>query len=214
MSCITRGPVGTLAPTCAMRWCWRLMTRDTAIWILPKTATTSSFLSSKDGAPKFCRGPVQVRLPDWAHLGTQIFPLCVCPRQGHPRPLPEGSEVLWVHGKDIAPLSQLCSTGTHIVLLGASPEVDAPRVAGDVEHSDALQARQRDGHPVALQERAELGGPLPPAQSLCPRPIPPAAPAAPGSCRCAAGVPSCPAPRTTSCSWCGYCRVKQGSERG
>lgn len=39
--------------TCAMRWCWMLMTLDTAICILPNTATTSNFLSSNDGAPKF-----------------------------------------------------------------------------------------------------------------------------------------------------------------
>lgn len=36
-----------------MRWCCMLMTRDMAICILPNTATTSSFLSSNDGAPKF-----------------------------------------------------------------------------------------------------------------------------------------------------------------
>lgn len=41
--------------TCAMRWCCRLMTLETAICMLPNTATTSSFLSSKDGAPKFWR---------------------------------------------------------------------------------------------------------------------------------------------------------------
>lgn len=64
---------GSLASTCAMRWCWRLMTRDMAIWMLPKTATTSSFLSSNDGAPKFCGGSVQVRPPNQAHFGTQSF---------------------------------------------------------------------------------------------------------------------------------------------
>lgn len=85
LSGTTCGPAGCLVTTCAMRWCWRLMTRDTAIWMLPKTATTSSFLSSKDGAPKFCRGPLHMRLPKWAHFGTQLFPH-VCPRQGHPSP--------------------------------------------------------------------------------------------------------------------------------
>lgn len=39
--------------TWAMRWCCRLMTRDMAICMLLNTATTSSFLSSNDGAPKF-----------------------------------------------------------------------------------------------------------------------------------------------------------------
>lgn len=39
--------------TCAMRWCCRLMTLDMAICMLPNTATTSNFLSSNDGAPKF-----------------------------------------------------------------------------------------------------------------------------------------------------------------
>lgn len=38
-----------------MRWCCRLMTLDMAICMLPNTATTSSFLSSNDGAPKFWR---------------------------------------------------------------------------------------------------------------------------------------------------------------
>lgn len=75
LSGTTWGPAGCLLPTtCAMRWCWRLMTRDTAIWMLPKTATTSSFLSSKDGAPKFCRGPLHMRPPKWAHSGT---PMCL-----------------------------------------------------------------------------------------------------------------------------------------
>lgn len=36
--------------TCAIRWCCRFMTRDTAICILPNTATTSKILSSKEGA--------------------------------------------------------------------------------------------------------------------------------------------------------------------
>lgn len=40
---------------------------------------------------------------------------------------------------------------THIILLGASPEVDAACVAGDVEHSQALQARQRHGNTITLQ---------------------------------------------------------------
>lgn len=89
----------SLAPTCAMRWCWRLMTRDTAIWMLPKTATTSSFLSSKDGAPKFCRGPV--RPPNWAHLGTQLFSPCV-PKAGTPQTPAQG--FLGTMGKMSCPL--------------------------------------------------------------------------------------------------------------
>lgn len=97
-----------------MRWCCRLMTRDTAICMLPNTATTSSFLSSKDGAPKF-----------------------------------------WVGGNKTKPSRhspEAVSQGTaHIVLLGAPPEVDPSGVAGDVEHGQALQARQRHGYAVALR---------------------------------------------------------------
>lgn len=40
--------------TCAMRWCWSLMTLETAICMLPNTATTSRILSSNDGAQKIC----------------------------------------------------------------------------------------------------------------------------------------------------------------
>lgn len=40
--------------TCAMRWCCSLMTLDTAICMLPKTATTSRILSSNEGAQKIC----------------------------------------------------------------------------------------------------------------------------------------------------------------
>lgn len=48
----------------------------------------------------------------------------------------------------------LCNT--HIILLGASPEVDTACIAGDVEHSQALQTRQRHGNTVTLQrERRE-----------------------------------------------------------
>lgn len=36
--------------TCAIRWCCRFITRDTAICMLPNTATTSKILSSKEGA--------------------------------------------------------------------------------------------------------------------------------------------------------------------
>lgn len=39
---------------------------------------------------------------------------------------------------------------THIVLFGASPEVDTACIAGDVEDSQALQTRQRHGNPVTL----------------------------------------------------------------
>lgn len=39
---------------------------------------------------------------------------------------------------------------THIVLFGASPEVDTTCIAGDVEDSQALQTRQRHGNPVTL----------------------------------------------------------------
>lgn len=46
---------------------------------------------------------------------------------------------------------------THIVLLGASPEVDAACVAGDVEHSQALQTGQRHGNAIALQTEEGLG---------------------------------------------------------
>lgn len=51
---------------------------------------------------------------------------------------------------------------THIVLLGASPEVNAACVAGDVEHSQALQTGQRHGNAIALQteegwERFRMG---------------------------------------------------------
>lgn len=113
-------------PTWAMRWCCRLMTRDTAIWMLPKTATTSSFLSSNEGAPKFCGGAAQ---PGWAQPSP---------------PRDDGK------ARRTTPLP---SPRTHVVLLGASPKIDAPGVAGDVEHGDALQAGQRDGHPIALQER-------------------------------------------------------------
>lgn len=41
----------------------------------------------------------------------------------------------------------------HIILLGASPEVDAACVAGDVEHSQALQTRQGHGNAVTLRRR-------------------------------------------------------------
>lgn len=41
---------------------------------------------------------------------------------------------------------------THIVLLGASPEVDAACVAGDVEHRQALQTRQGHGNAITLEE--------------------------------------------------------------
>lgn len=43
--------------------------------------------------------------------------------------------------------------GTHVILLGAAPEVGAARVAGDVQHGDALQAGQGDVLAVALAER-------------------------------------------------------------
>lgn len=47
---------------------------------------------------------------------------------------------------------------THIILLGASPEVDAACVAGDVEHSQALQTRQRHGNTVTLKRDGGGGG--------------------------------------------------------
>lgn len=37
-----------------------------------------------------------------------------------------------------------------LVLFGSSPEVGSSSVTGDVEHSDALQAGQRDRPPVTL----------------------------------------------------------------
>lgn len=42
------------ADTCAIRWCCRFITRDTAICMLPNTATTSKILSSKEGAVNVC----------------------------------------------------------------------------------------------------------------------------------------------------------------
>lgn len=41
---------------------------------------------------------------------------------------------------------------THVVLLGAAPEVGAACVAGNVQHSDSLQAGQGDVLAVALAE--------------------------------------------------------------
>lgn len=111
---------------------------------------------------------------------------------------------------------------THIVLLGASPEVDAACVAGDVEHSQALQAGQRHGNAIALQTEEGLGevqngaqcsckhcvfhrSPSEPRLSVCACASPPAELAAPGSCRSSAPALWSPALRTTSCSWCDCC---------
>lgn len=44
---------------------------------------------------------------------------------------------------------------THVILLRAAPEVDAACVAGDVEHGQALQTRQRHGNAVALRRRRQ-----------------------------------------------------------
>lgn len=44
---------------------------------------------------------------------------------------------------------------THTVFLGATPEVDASCVAGNVKHGNALQAGQGNGNPVALEESGE-----------------------------------------------------------
>lgn len=41
--------------TWAILWCCSLITRDTAICMLPNTATTSKILSSNDGAPNIWR---------------------------------------------------------------------------------------------------------------------------------------------------------------
>lgn len=56
--------------TCAMRWCCSLMTLDTAICMLPNTATTSRILSSNDGAQKICRTYIY----KW-HAGTECVHL-------------------------------------------------------------------------------------------------------------------------------------------
>lgn len=45
----------------------------------------------------------------------------------------------------------------HLVLFGSSPEVGSSSVTGDVEHSDALQAGQRDRPPVALATNHKAG---------------------------------------------------------
>lgn len=42
---------------------------------------------------------------------------------------------------------------THVILFGASPEVGAACVAGNVEHSDALQAGEGDVLAIALADR-------------------------------------------------------------
>lgn len=47
---------------------------------------------------------------------------------------------------------------THIILLGASPEVDTACIAGDVEHSQALQTRQRHGNAVTLKRKRDRRG--------------------------------------------------------
>lgn len=118
-----------MSVTCAMRWCCRLMTLDMAICMLPKTATTSNFLSSKDGAPKFWEQIIYCYYQIW-RFKTAIKQF----------------------------LSQCRCTGcyffnkTHIILLGASPEVDTACIAGDVEHSQALQTRQRHGNTVTLKK--------------------------------------------------------------
>lgn len=44
---------------------------------------------------------------------------------------------------------------THVILFSASPEVDTACIAGDVEHSQALETRQRHGNPVTLKTRRE-----------------------------------------------------------
>lgn len=44
---------------------------------------------------------------------------------------------------------------THVILLGAAPEVDPTGVAGNVEDGQALQARQGHGNAVALRGGGE-----------------------------------------------------------
>lgn len=63
-------------------------------------------------------------------LGTRTKPLTSKPR---------GSGAAASHG------------ATHVILLGAAPEVDPTGVAGDVEDGQALQARQGHGDAVALR---------------------------------------------------------------
>lgn len=42
------------------------------------------------------------------------------------------------------------SRNTHIIFFGASPEVSAPSIAGNVEYSDSLKTGQRDWTPITL----------------------------------------------------------------
>lgn len=112
----------------------------------------------------------------------------------------------------------------HIILLGASPEVDAACVAGDVEHSQALQTRQGHGNAVTLRRRRkaqDVRGKTAERERFC-FPTqetalrlsvwPPAELSAPGSCTSSGRALWSPALRTTSCSWCDCCRRRRGEE--
>lgn len=74
---LERGQVGRAhkkaADTCAIRWCCRFITRDTAICMLPNTATTSKILSSKEGAVNVCHIQGRENLAETALL--ERFPL-------------------------------------------------------------------------------------------------------------------------------------------
>lgn len=109
---------------------------------------------------------------------------------------------------------------THIVLFGASPEVDTACIAGDVEDSQALQTRQRHGNPVTLWTEERRLFKTRKTQQVCrnqltdicfPKDVcllPPAELSALGSCTSSGPALWSPGLRTTSCSWCDYCRGK------
>ena len=59
----------------------------------------------------------------------------------------------WVKKRDGSKKSsETETTNTHIILLGAAPEVDTTCIARYVEHSQALQTRQRHGNTVTLRK--------------------------------------------------------------
>lgn len=105
----------SMASTWAIRWCCSLITRDTAICMLPNTATTSRILSSNDGAAKVWKSQHESCLSHFPKHPAPCFASCSGGSDEADRPTPSGK--CNTRGSICYPGSTLPRTSSHTCYL-------------------------------------------------------------------------------------------------
>lgn len=85
--------------TWAILWCCSLITRETAICMLPNTATTSKILSSNDGAPNIWKGKEDI----------SVLP---CIFDGHQQSISSQDDVCYISSR----ILKCLNTSTSVIL--------------------------------------------------------------------------------------------------